>query len=193
MAMREMKAPVKTFRLSSPIVFDNDCLASFLWTRRAEVPRAALDGKLMVPEQVVREFGALRRSRYAWVCALLDSELGLGNYEQLTLPTTGSVAKEYANLTTAVPRMGDGEASALAYVRFGGGTIASNNLSDVSAYCQRYGLELLTTEDILCLAVTRGSVIDSDASGLWDEMKKWRRRLPPYDFSAALRKFIGKY
>lgn len=49
--------------------------------------------------------------------------------------------------------IGKGEAACIAMVKERGGTIASNNLKDVSAYVEKYGLEHITTGDILMNAL----------------------------------------
>jgi predicted nucleic acid-binding protein len=87
--------------------------------------------------------------------------------------------------------MGSGEAAALVYVKNQGGTVASNNLKDVKAYCEKNNLELIRTDDILCMAVIRGYISEADGQVIWDIMKNARRKLPSYDFNEAFRLFKG--
>lgn len=86
--------------------------------------------------------------------------------------------------------MGSGEAAVLAAVRFNGGTVASNNLADVRDYCKKYGLELISTDDILCLSVQRHIITEVEAEALWKDMLMRKRRLPKYGFSEAYKRFL---
>jgi hypothetical protein len=83
--------------------------------------------------------------------------------------------------------IGDGEAAAMAIVQASQGTVASNNLKDVRVYCEARGIELICSDDILCLAVLNGVCDVAEASRLWDAMKE-RSKLPAYDFQDALRR-----
>ena len=61
--------------------------------------------------------------------------------------------------------IGKGEASAIALAKVRGGAVASNNLRDVKAYVEEYGLELITTGDILKEALTRGLITEAPVCG----------------------------
>ncbi len=131
---------MRTFRLQEPIIFDNDCLACFLWTNRVELLYKVLAGRnIQVPDQVVAELKYLNTTNYAWVYGLLDKEIQKGRISILSLEVTEPAAKEYTRLIDMQSHkpMGWGEAAVLAAVRFRGGTVASNNLADVHYYCMR--------------------------------------------------------
>ncbi|MCL6614109.1 MAG: hypothetical protein K6U03_05790 [Firmicutes bacterium] len=182
---------MRTFKLSPPIVFDTDCLSSFLWVRRPDLIVTVLGGKILLPEQVVYELDNLRPTKFAWVPQMLDQEIAAGAFEVFRIKARGAVATEYLALVGGKygKRMGSGEAAALAYVRINGGTVASNNLSDIAPYCQIHGLECISTDDILCLAVVQGHLDVAQAETIWLEMKKRKRSLPAYSFSEAFRRF----
>lgn len=61
-----------------PIVFDNDCLASFLWVRRTDLICSLFGKGMIVPNLVVTELEYLRSSRYSFVCNELDNLLSSG-------------------------------------------------------------------------------------------------------------------
>lgn len=182
---------MRTFKLAPPFVFDTDCLSSFLWVRRPDLITAVLGGGVLLPEQVVYELDNLRSTRYAWVSQMLEKEVAVGAFQVIHIPARGAVAAEYLALVGGKygRRMGSGEAAALAYVRINGGSVASNNLSDVKPYCLMHGLELVSTDDILCMAVLRGRLDATTAEALWTEMKSRKRSLPAYDFFEAYRRF----
>lgn len=88
-------------------------------------------------------------------------------------------------------RFGSGEAAIMAYTRFHGGTIASNNLSDILDYCVRYCIEFISTDNILCLGVVGKYISMDEAENLRQNMKKRRIILPNYDFEEAYRRFLN--
>lgn len=182
---------MRTFKLPGPIAFDNDCLASFLWVKKPDLLVRLFGGKILVPDQVWNELSHLNGTSYRWVFQLLKHQIDSGNYHLFQIPAIGQIAAEYFSLIKGArgKALGSGEAAVLAYVRFSGGTVASNNLRDVLDYCNRYGLELISTDDILCIAVTKGILVEGECENLWQEMKARHRKLPPYNFAEALRRF----
>jgi len=182
---------MRTFKPAPPIVFDTDCLSSFLWVRRPDLITAVLGGGVLLPEQIVCELDNLKPTRYAWVPQILEKEVAAGAFQVIHIPARGAVATEYLDLTGGKhgKRMGSGEAAALAYVRINSGTVASNNLSGVRSYCLAHGLELVSTDDILCMAVVQDRLDTTTAEALWTEMKSRKRSPPAYDFSEAYRRF----
>ena len=182
---------MRIFKLLPPIVFDTDCLSSFLKVRHPDLIAAVLGGSVLLPEQVVYELDNLKPTKYAWLPQILEKEIAAGAFQVFCITARGLVATEYLALIGGKygKRMGSGEAAALAYVRINGGTIASNNLSDIAPYCRTHGLEYISTDDILCLAVINGCLGLAQAETLWTEMKSRRQSLPSYDFSEAYRRF----
>jgi len=176
---------------SPPYVFDNDCLASFLWVKRVDVLYALFAGQVAVPDVVLGEFRYLAGTRSGWVYDHVVAELASGRLAAVDIPPPGPVAEDFARLQSgrSGKALGKGESAVLAWVRFNGGTVASNNLGDVAAYCARYRLGLISTDDILCLACTKGLLTEREGHSIWEEMKRRKRKLPSYDFGEALRRF----
>lgn len=57
--------------------------------------------------------------------------------------------------------IGKGEAAGIAMVKGRGGTLASNNLKDVSFYVTKYGLQHTTTGEILIEAMNSGIITET--------------------------------
>lgn len=114
-------------------------------------------------------------------------------FERLAFAITDKAMTEYAELThpKRKKRLGNGEAAVMSYVRFHGGTVVSNNLSDVVPYCTKHSIEFISTDDILCIGVTRGCISRADAATMWDDMKNRRQALPSYDFNEAYSRFVS--
>lgn len=183
---------MRKFSLVPPFVFDNDCISSFLWVRLPELPVATLKDELTIPQMVVDELSLLKGGRFEWVPTQIDEQARAGRYDILDFVATDPAFDEYLGLTDGTitgKRLGKGESAVLALVKHLGGTVASNNLSDVSDYCSRQGLELICTDDIMCLAVEGGLLSEQKAYEVWEEMKARRRRLPGYDFPEALHRY----
>jgi predicted nucleic acid-binding protein len=182
---------MRTFKLSSPIVFDNDCLSSFLWVKRPDLLIQVFKDKIVIPDPVINELSNLKNTKYNWILEILNQQIATDSYKTFQIPAVGDIANEYYNLISDMLKkpMGSGEAAALSYVRYLGGTVASNNLKDVAVYCRTYGIELISTDDILCFAKMKGFITISDGELLWKEMKSRQRKLPSYDFAEALRRF----
>ena len=67
----------------------------------------------------------------------------------------------------------------MAYVRFHGGTVASNNLRDVKNYCIEHNLPLMTVRAIVARAVLDSKSLSiGEAEDFWSSMLAKGRRLP---------------
>ncbi|NSW84660.1 MAG: hypothetical protein HPY90_15850 [Syntrophothermus sp.] len=178
-----------------PYCFDNDCIASFLWTKTTDLLIALFPSQIVVPRVVYTEMSYLSRfPRYAWVFEQLQQLEATGTLQVRDIPAAGPGAREFWKLTSGEgyknKQLGKGEAAALVLVRYYGRTVASNNLKDVAPYCREHGLDLISTDDILCLACQRKLISVAEAEGVWDEMKRRQRKLPPYNFAEAYRRFL---
>lgn len=114
---------MRTFRICSPIVFDDDCLASFLWVDCFDLLETLFAGeRMMVPQQVVNELKYLQHTRSGVVFQRLVCKLQSGAISPHVIPVSSAdVVNEYRRLTTTrVPLMGSGESAALAQHPRGG-------------------------------------------------------------------------
>jgi predicted nucleic acid-binding protein len=177
---------MRTYKLNPPIIFDTDCISSFLWVKRLEIPENLFPKQVKIPHQVVVELDNLKRSSYIWVPILLEEKIRDGTFEILSIPALGLIANDFVALST---RMGSGEAATLSLVKGQGGVVASNNLRDVNDFCEKNKLELIHTDDILCMAVIKGIITETEGQVIWTDMKNTKRKLPSYDFSVAFKLF----
>ena len=69
---------MRIFKLLPPIVFDTDCLSSFLKVRHPDLIAAVLGGSVLLPEQVVYELDNLKPTKYAWLPQILEKEIAAG-------------------------------------------------------------------------------------------------------------------
>lgn len=174
-----------------PVVFDNDCLSSFLWSNTCDLLTQLFARPILVPAQVVAELDNLRSFRaYVWVCESLDMYVADGRLTVCDIEAGTPAAVEYVRLTESSARpIGSGEAAALIIARERGGTVASNNLKDVLDYCRRYSVNLVTTRDILCLCLDRGFIDLAKGEEIWRCMRDRRRWLPEGTFADNYRRF----
>ncbi|MEW6183588.1 MAG: hypothetical protein AB1500_10515 [Bacillota bacterium] len=187
---------MRVVREIPPYVFDNDCLSSFLWVKRLDILSSLFRDEIVVPKVVVTELNYLTTvsgGRWAWVYRALESKTREGAVSVRDVAVGTEEAVEFMQLTQWTgykgKRLGKGEAAVLALTRYQGGTVASNNLSDVAEYCRQYGVNLISTDDILCLACQREVISLSEGSELWDGMKARKRMLPAYTFSEAFHRY----
>lgn len=84
---------------------------------------------------------------------------------------------------TGMRIIGKGEAAGIAMVKERGGTLASNNLRDISSYVEKYGLKHITTGDILIKAMNTGIISETDGNDIWANMIRKKRMLPTATFT----------
>ncbi|MEW6276708.1 MAG: hypothetical protein AB1556_16570 [Bacillota bacterium] len=185
---------MRQFPCNPPYVFDNDCLASFLWVKRPDILTKIFLGQILTTKAVVHELTYLRKTRYNWVCLQLEEEIAKGAIKTVDLLVGTKEFLEFMDLINGKFRrkvLGYGEASVLAWVKHNGGTVASNNISDVAEYCHVEKIGLISTDDILCLACTKKVISKKEAENLWSEMRARRRKLPDYSFAEAYHRFLN--
>ena len=169
-----------------PLVFDNDCLSSFLWVKRTDIIKQLFPGQIIVPSIVKNEL-----SRVQHLLDMLDAEASSGHFSIYDIQLATAAFSEYLELTsTSNPmRIGGGEAAAIAIARELDGTVASNNLRDILPYVKDDKPPYLCTDNILFMAYEDGLISEVQGNSIWNEMKRRKRRLPDYDFSEAIRGF----
>ncbi len=88
-------------------------------------------------------------------------------------------------------RAGSGESAVMACAHQERGVVASNNLTDVKAFCEAHGIELICTEHILVGAVVKGFVPEVAARKVWHHMERVGSNLPRYGFGGAWERLAG--
>ena len=75
-------------------------------------------------------------------------------------------------------RLGDGEAEAMAFVASQGGILASNNLSDVGYFVDKYSMSLVTSPYLIAAGVEKQYISFDEGELIWKKMVDNRLRLP---------------
>lgn len=72
----------------------------------------------------------------------------------------------------------DGESACLAYVKHTNDIIGSSNLKDVKSYCAMHSIELLTTMDFLCEALSKGVLSEANCDDFISRVLAAGSKLP---------------
>lgn len=162
--------------------FDTDCLSAFLWVRGESILSQLYSGRIILPAQVYDEL-----KRVPHLLERADSMKNNGDLTVQSMEVDSAEYYDYIQMTTALDSgmriIGKGEAAGIAMVKERGGTLASNNLKDISFYVAKYGLEHITTGDILIEAMNSGIISETDGNNIWAEMLRKKRRLPTATFT----------
>ncbi len=165
--------------------FDTDCLSAFLWVRGESILSRLYSGHIILPAQVYREL-----SRVPHLLASVDTLKQQGDLKIESMEVDSAEYHDYIQMTTApevgMRLIGSGEAAGIAMVKHRGGTLASNNLRDISCYTEKYKIEHITTGDILIRAMNAGMLTEEEGNKLWAGMLKKRRKLPAATFTDYL-------
>jgi len=171
--------------LTDGIFFDTDCLCAFLWVKEENILAGLYPGRIVLPAQVYEELKYVPH-----LLAQADRMLACGEISTAGMEAGSVEFRDYLKMTTAgegtVRVIGKGEAAAIAMAKERGGTLASNNLRDVSWYARKYRLSLITTGDILEEALRRQMITEAEGDCLWQKMIAKRRKLPTGSFSEYL-------
>lgn len=166
------------------VVFDTDCLSSFLCVSEEGLLRQLYKGRMAIPEQVEVEFR--KKSK------LHDKLMKLVNSGEVIVlsiePGTAEfdLYKEYTEEITAYhAAMGWGESAATALAQVNSGTLASNNLRDIRRLVDHLALPHLTTADILVTICHEGIKNQGQLEVIWRDMRK-ECRMPAETFGEYL-------
>ncbi len=174
-----------------PIVFDNDCISSFLWIERLDIVNFLFPNQIIIPQSVFNELDKIKSSQYRFVFNDLKSQISKGNYKLRNITIPSQEFNEYINLISIKnpKRIGKGEAAAIVIARALNGTLASNNLRDILPYVGNNKLPYVCTKDILYLSYEKSYISLEEGCKIWDDMKRKKRKLPNYDFKEIVRRF----
>lgn len=162
--------------------FDTDCLSAFLWVRGESILSRLYAGRIILPAQVYDEL-----KKVPHLLARADAMKNNGDLVVESMEVDSAEYHDYLQMTTTPEAgmriIGRGEAAGIAMVKERGGILASNNLRDISPYITKYGLEHITTGDILIEAMKSGLISETDGNNLWSNMLRKRRMLPTSTFT----------
>ncbi|MDY0138723.1 MAG: hypothetical protein RBR50_03395 [Candidatus Izemoplasmatales bacterium] len=168
------------------VFFDTDCISSFLWTQTQHLLIHCFGIDMIIPRQVYNEI-----SRVPHLRQRIDEMVTDGNLiiEDIQLNTDENTL--YLDLTdhtraSSLPLIGRGEAAAIVLTKKNNGILASNNFRDVSHYVELYGLNHISTPDIIHRVVNESVLTIAQADVVWTQMIAKKRKLPFRTYSDYL-------
>jgi predicted nucleic acid-binding protein len=180
----------RKWSLRLPVVFDTDCISSFLWIKRLDIVKNLFPNQIIIPQTVFNELNKMKDPQNRFLFNDLNVQILQNNFKLKDVMVTNWEFNEYCKLISMKkPKsIGKGEAAAIVIARAHKGTLASNNLSDILPYVGNNKLPYICTENILYLSYEKHYISFKDGSQIWNDMKKYKR-LPNCDFVEIVRKF----
>lgn len=167
--------------------FDTDCLSAFLWVKNENLLIKLYGGKIILPEQVYSE---LSHPRIPHLKMMTDNLKNNGDISIENIEFDTEEYRIYYKLTRNPDKgfkvIGKGEAAAIALAKTKGGILASNNMRDIQQYVEEYGLEHITTGDILVEALDKKYITEDEGNKIWANMIAKNRKLPNNTFTEFL-------
>jgi len=166
-----------------PLVVDTDFLSSFAWVDRLDILETLYLKKIVLLEEVAIEIG---RVPHLWT--RVEICVSKGTMIRVEMSVDSPEALDLAKYLED-GKYGRGEAACMAYLKHNSGTLGSNNLADVTQFCQDNNKRLLCTGHCLCQALISKLVSFNECESLWQQMLKKRRKLP----TSTFKKFITDF
>jgi len=177
--------------LKLPIVFDTDCISSFLWIKKLDIINNLFPNEIIIPQTVYDELNKIKSPQYRFLFNDLYTQILKRNFKLKNIMISDREFSEYCKLISMKnpKRIGRGEAAAIVIAGTLDGTVASNNLSDILPYVGKNKLPYICTENILYLSYEKSYISIKEGNQIWDDMKRIGRILPNYDFKEIVRRF----
>jgi len=141
---------------------------------------------MIIPRQVYNEISTVTHLQQR-----IDVMVNNGNLTIEDILVGSQENDLYLDLTDytrsgTLPLIGKGEAAAIVLSKKNNGILASNNFRDVRYYVELYGLDHISTPNILYKAFNDGLISITEADSIWTQMVAKRRKLPFSTFSEYL-------
>lgn len=166
------------------IFFDTDCLSAFLWTKSEYLLNTLYAGRIIIPYQVYIE---LSHPNIPQLKASIDTLIQNGEARLTKLDIESKEEEMYLDLTSGSSNgrclIGKGEAAAISLAYYRSGVLASNNMSDVSFYIEKFGLKSMTTASILLEVFRKNILTETEVNLIWSQMIAKKRKLPCKTFT----------
>ncbi len=166
--------------MNSKIVFDTDCLSSFLCTGSEDILLKLYEDRIIIPDMVFKEFEKLKmssRMKFIWI--KLNKYLYSNEFQLYEIKLNTQTYQEFVRLTTHPYQIGEGEAATIAIVTTVNGYTASNNFKDIQQFIETGYIDNKTTVDILCEAyIAKVRTLEELEKLRIDMIDNWRRKLP---------------
>jgi predicted nucleic acid-binding protein len=174
--------------LTDSLFFDADCLSAFLWVENENLLVKLYPGRVVIPKQVYDE---LSHPSIPQLKARVDTLISNNQVTLVSIDTGTSAYTLYYQLTESPKKghviIGKGEAASIALAKDNNGIVASNNLKDINPYVEEFGLQQITTGEILMEAHEKGYITKIEGDLLWASMLTKRRKLGANSFSEYLK------
>lgn len=177
---------------------DTDCLSSFLITDNWSILECHFD-EIVIPYAVDAELNAkaspveivenLKYLKEKNFIRMYDIDMKSSEHQWYD-----EIRAEY-HMNKGFP-IGEGEAQVMALAIPNDGILASNNLSDIKYFVDKYNLPLLTSAYIIAASVDKGYISYEDAEFIWKQMEAKRIRMPgsfEYYYEGQYRKDLKEY
>jgi hypothetical protein len=140
------------------ILVDADVLIHLFKAEKVSILTDIFKGRLFMLDIVVDE---LRGN--PTIKSNLDAIFLFSNIKEISFPTTSNEAMfgEFVGLKRQI--VGDGERATMLYCKYNQDVIASSNTKDIIPYCKEHSIGYLTTLDILCIAIAKHKITESEA------------------------------
>ncbi len=171
--------------MTDEIYFDADCLQSFLWVDRQNIPIQLFRGRIHIPVQVSEELRKVISLRTKLQQLLTGRNVTLVSFEN------GTPESELYYSLTQKPLpgqkiLGRGEASCIALAKYRSGILASNNLADIIPIAQLYAVRYITTGHILQEALNQNIFDMGQGEVIWRDILA-HQKMPYLTFAEFLR------
>ena len=167
------------------IFYDTDCLSCFISIDYVSILKKLFQ-KIIIPYEVHKEF-----SRINILKNRIDTLVQEGFVEVINFDTSTKTYEFFRKLCkgeVTSRKIGEGEAAAITLAIENNGILASNNTHDVQQAIEIYGIERITTGDILVKAYYCGIITKKEGNEIWKKMLNQNRYLTEKTFSKYLKK-----
>ncbi|MBR5504091.1 MAG: nucleic acid-binding protein [Methanobrevibacter sp.] len=168
-----------------PTIYDTDCLSCFVTINYTEILEELFE-KIYIPIEVYDEFNNQKTIKLK---NRIDRLIEKGFVEILDTCTDSEdyelFLQLYSDFYNDKP-IGKGESAVIVMAKKYNGIVASNNTKDIIPYIKKYGLERITTGDILIMAFKKGLINEKEGNSIWFKMLAYGRWLNAETFSDYL-------
>lgn len=169
------------------IVLDTDVISSFAWVERFDIIIELYSPNIIILDVVKDELIKIRHL-FNRVNKYIDSE----DIEFIEIDPYSDEGLEYFNLRDNLWTVGSGEAACMAYCRYHNCILGSNNFADILNYCNKFGIQIKTTVEIMLEAYESKLIDFRIGTRIWDKMIEKRRKLPYRTFQEAIDNYREK-
>jgi predicted nucleic acid-binding protein len=172
----------------SKIIFDTDCLSSFLWVQEERLLTSLFDDRIFIPDAVVYEINNLKDTKHGNTVYQRFQEMVSNKLVNILPIEVGTPqAKLVEDIKTKYlneynQTLGNGELHMIALaIHLNAAYVthtASNNLKDISSFIEDGSITNITTMDILCHAMKKSLKTLPELEKIKNDMLIKKRRLP---------------